>query len=36
VILLVGVTARQLDEIGRGGTGKLIADIAADPAQQLT
>jgi hypothetical protein len=36
VILLVGVTARQLDEIGRGGTGKLIADIAAAPAQQLT
>jgi hypothetical protein len=36
VILLVGVTARQLDEIGRGGTARLIADVAADPARQIT
>jgi hypothetical protein len=36
VILLVGVTGRQLDEIGRGGSAKLIADIAADPARQIT
>jgi len=36
VILLVGVTSRQLDEIGHGGSAKLIADIAADPARQIT
>jgi hypothetical protein len=36
VILLVGVTGPQLDEIGRGGAAKLIADIAADPAKQIT
>ncbi len=36
VILLVGVTARQLEEIGHGGSAKLIADIAADPARQIT
>jgi hypothetical protein len=36
VILLVGVTGRQLDEIGRGGSAKLIADIAADPSRQTT
>jgi hypothetical protein len=36
VILLVGVTARQLEEIGQGGSAKLIADIAADPASQIT
>ena len=35
VILLVGVTGRQLDEIGQGGSAKLIADIA-DPARQIT
>ena len=36
VILLIGVTGRQLDEIGRGGTAKLIADLATDPAKRLT
>jgi hypothetical protein len=36
VILLVGVTARQLEEIGHGGSAKLIADVAADPARQIT
>jgi hypothetical protein len=36
VILLVAVTARELDEIGRGGSAELIADIAADPASQIT
>ena len=36
VILLVGVTGRQLDEIKQGGSAKLIAEIAADPAKQLT
>jgi Suppressor of fused protein (SUFU) len=35
VILLVGVSGRQLDEIGRG-TARLLADLAADPAKQLT
>ena len=33
VILLVGLTRRELDEIARGGAAKLIADIAADPAR---
>jgi hypothetical protein len=36
VILLVGITARQLDEIGHGGNAKLVADVAADPAKQIT
>lgn len=36
VILLVGVTALELDEIGRGGTAKVLAEIAADPARQIT
>ena len=36
VILLVGLTARQLDEIKQGGSAKLIAEIAADPAKQIT
>jgi hypothetical protein len=36
VILLVGLTRRELDEIARGGTEKLIAAIAADPARQIT
>ena len=36
VILLVGLTGRHLDEIKQGGSAKLIAAIAADPAKQLT
>jgi hypothetical protein len=36
VILLVGVTGRELDEIGQGGTAKLIADLATDPDRQIT
>ena len=36
LILLVGLTGRQLDEIKQGGSAKLIADIAADPAKQIT
>ena len=36
VILLVGLTGRQLDEIKQGGGAKLIAAIAADPAKQIT
>lgn len=36
VILLVGLTGGQLDEIKQAGTGKVIADIAADPQKQLT
>jgi hypothetical protein len=36
VILLVGLTARQLDEIKQGGSAKLIAEIAADRARQIT
>jgi hypothetical protein len=36
VILLVGLTGRQLDEIKQGGSAKLIAAIAADPAKQIT
>jgi hypothetical protein len=36
VILLVGVAAGQLDEIKQGGSAKVIAEIAADPAKQIT
>ena len=36
VILLVGLTGPRLDEIKQGGSAKLIAEIAADPAKQLT
>ena len=36
VILLVGLTARQLDEIEQGGSAKLTAEIAADPKKQIT
>jgi len=36
VILLVGVTGRQLDDMKQGGSAKLIADIGADPARQIT
>jgi len=36
VILLVGLTRRQLDEIARGGAAELVADIAGDPARQIT
>jgi hypothetical protein len=36
VILLVGLTARQLDEIGQDGSAKLIADTLADPTRHLT
>jgi hypothetical protein len=36
VILLVGLTRPELDEIARGAAAKLIADIAADPARQIT
>ena len=36
VILLFALTGRQLDEIKQGGSAKLIADIAADPAKQIT
>jgi Suppressor of fused protein (SUFU) len=36
VILLVGLTGRQLDEIQQGGSAKVIADIAADPARQIS
>ena len=36
VILLVGLTGLQLDEIKQGGSAKLIAEIAADPAKQIT
>jgi hypothetical protein len=36
VILLVGLTGRQLDEIARGGAAELIAQIAVDPARQIT
>jgi hypothetical protein len=36
VILLVGLTGRELDEIKHGGSAKLVADIAADPARQIT
>jgi Suppressor of fused protein (SUFU) len=36
VILLVGLSGRQVDEIKQGGSAKLIAAIAADPQKQLT
>ena len=36
VILLVGLTAGQLDEIAQGSSAKIIADIAADPQKQIT
>ena len=36
VILLVGLTGSQLDAIKDGGSAKLIAEIAADPARQIT
>ena len=36
VILLVGLTGQRLEEIKQGGSAKLIAEIAADPAKQLT
>jgi hypothetical protein len=36
VILLVGLTGPQLEELKPGGSAKLIAAIAADPAKQLT
>ena len=36
MILLVGLNGRQLDEIKQGGSAKLIAGIAADPAKQIT
>ena len=36
VILLVGLAGRQLDEIKQGGSARLIAAIAADPARQIT
>ena len=36
VILLVGLTGSQLDEIKPGGSAKLVAAIAADAAKQIT
>jgi len=36
VILLVGLSGRQLDEIKQGGSAKLITAIAADPAKLIT
>jgi hypothetical protein len=36
VILVVGLTGHQLDEIKQGGSAKLIADIAANPGKQIT
>jgi hypothetical protein len=36
VILLVGLAGRELDEIAQGGAADLIAQIAADPASQIT
>ena len=36
VILLVGLTGQQLDEIHNGGAAKLIATVAADPEKQVT
>jgi Suppressor of fused protein (SUFU) len=36
VILLVGLTGRQLEEIKQDGRGNVIADIALDPARQIT
>jgi len=36
VILLVGITGRELDLVKNGGAAKLVADIASDPARQVT
>jgi suppressor of fused len=36
VILLVGLTARQLDEMNHGGAAKFMAAVATDPATQIT
>jgi Suppressor of fused protein (SUFU) len=36
VILLVGLTGRGLDEVKSAGAAKLVADLAADPARQVT
>jgi suppressor of fused len=36
VILLVGLTGGELDEVKNGGAAKLVADIASDPARQVT
>jgi hypothetical protein len=36
VILLVGLTGHGLEEIKQGGSAKVIAEIAADPAKQIT
>ena len=36
VILLVGLTGQRLEEIKQGGSAKVIAEIAADPAKQIT
>jgi hypothetical protein len=36
VILLVGLTGRELDEVTHAGPAKLIADLAADPARRVT
>jgi|tagenome__1003787_1003787.scaffolds.fasta_scaffold20911142_3 hypothetical protein len=36
VILLVGLTGARLEEIKQGGSAKLIAEIAADRAKQIT
>lgn len=36
VILLVGVSGRELDEVKQGRAAKLVADIASDPARQVT
>jgi len=36
VMLLVGLTARQLDDLKHGGSAKLIPEIAADLVRQIT
>jgi hypothetical protein len=36
VILLVGLTGRQLDEIKQSGSASLISAIAGNPAKQIT
>ena len=36
VILLVGLTGPELDEVKASGADKLGADIASDPARQVT
>ncbi len=36
VILLVGVTGRELDEVNQGRAAKLVANLASDPARQVT